>query len=1326
MKNSTSAILEKLCFSFAFILITILGNAQTYSTAFGDWSTEWSSNSGIYQATGGPGLYSFGSTATDGQVNSRNFTSDGTTSGTNKSMMVGQKLTIKVSAPIGGGRSGIQSGGRIGFALKNKTSFYSGADAQARFFDAAMLRFEYEGGQAASQLVDGGGTIRTGMPGFSDFTNGQTYEVEVISDKEFNFQVVSGSRLNIRSFTATGQLQQISIADLGLNRDGVFENLAISDMTTVGLTANSGDNFTVSGVISNKSNNNTVTKYGVGTVVLTGQNTYSGLTTVSAGTLQLNGASANTIKTGNAVSVANGATLRISQDQTFGSVTLPAGANLVVDAGKTLTINGIFISGGNIQNNGTIKLGGSLPQSFPGSGTVSAMNNLIINNTSASLDAASLKVTGTLSFVAKGGSPAILTTGSNVITAASVSGASAANGWVNGNLARSISASGAVGFDIGDASNYLPVGLNIDGSGFTAGDLQVSTSTPLNAVSGYSSLSLGTTNTINRAWSIFKPSGSTFAGSYSGTYNYLAADVVGSPNYADLRQGVYNGATWVYPGVVSNSGLQITQSALVSPASTGNVVFGSSQPVTISGISATAKVYDAGTSANLDFSTAVANGLLNGDVVTVGAGSVTGVYDDKNVGTGKNVTLSGTATLNGTQAGAYSISSMQASTSGDITPMAIEVTATANTKPYDGNVSATAVPTISNGSLQGSDVANFSETYTSPNAGTGKTLVPAGTVTDGNSGNNYSYSFVSSSNGVITNIPIANLTATPGSIPCSGGTTTMVVSATGGDGQLMYSLTGPTNFPPQASTSFTGVGAGTYTLTVTDEDGFSAQLSGITVSEPQTMSASFVTKAQSVCAVTPDGSVTVTPNGGTAPFTYTWTGVIGSGNPATTPYANGTNNATQSNLMYGFYNVHIADANGCNIDVNNIHVGKAFAATITHNGSISSACGATGSLIIYAAGGVAPYTYSLDGSNFQVSNSFTALAAGPYTIYVKDDGGCVTTKAITLGQAAPIVITNYVGAASSCSNDGSIMVYRSGGIPPYTYSLDGVNYQGSNSFLNLAAGSYTVHVKDSKNCDYSQAAVVPQGAGLSLTIRKSDASACINDGSIQVVVSGGAPGFSYSLNGGPAQQSNSFSGLAAGNYVVSVTDSRGCTGTTNVSININTISVTFYKVDAPSCAGTGSITLYRTGGIGPYTYSLDGNNYQASSVFTGLTPGTYTGYVKDSKTCVGSTAENAIVVGPENCNNNARGSKPVMGDVTSLSVSAFPNPTANEFMLNLKGFQMNERVSITVTDLLGRIVLQEEGAGKMQYQIGKKLLSGVYNVSVAQGEKRVSVKLVKE
>lgn len=70
MKNSTSAILEKLCFSFAFILITILGNAQTYSTAFGDWSTEWTSNSGIYQATGGPGLYSFGSTATDGQVNS--------------------------------------------------------------------------------------------------------------------------------------------------------------------------------------------------------------------------------------------------------------------------------------------------------------------------------------------------------------------------------------------------------------------------------------------------------------------------------------------------------------------------------------------------------------------------------------------------------------------------------------------------------------------------------------------------------------------------------------------------------------------------------------------------------------------------------------------------------------------------------------------------------------------------------------------------------------------------------------------------------------------------------------------------------------------------------------------------------------------------------------------------------------------------------------------------------------------------------------------------------------------------------------------------------
>ena len=73
-----------------------------------------------------------------------------------------------------------------------------------------------------------------------------------------------------------------------------------------------------------------------------------------------------------------------------------------------------------------------------------------------------------------------------------------------------------------------------------------------------------------------------------------------------------------------------------------------------------------------------------------------------------------------------------------------------NTKVYDGTTSAAGVPTITSGTLQGSDTANFTETYDSQNVGTGMTLTPSGTVNDGNGGNNYTYTFVPVTTGVIT------------------------------------------------------------------------------------------------------------------------------------------------------------------------------------------------------------------------------------------------------------------------------------------------------------------------------------------------------------------------------------------------------------------------------------------------------------------------------------------------------------------------------------------------------------------------------------------------
>ena len=547
-----------------------------------------------------------------------------------------------------------------------------------------------------------------------------------------------------------------------------------------------------------------------------------------------------------------------------------------------------------------------------------------------------------------------------------------------------------------------------------------------------------------------------------------------------------------------------------------------------------------------------------------------------------------------------------------------------------------------------------------------------------------------------------------GSTPTTAGTVTLPLALTNISANIKFRL---------YAYSATGTG-GTYSVNDFIFNG------NVSYAPP---TGTYVVTNVSACGGTNDGTITVTPSG-VGPFTYSWTGVTGSGNPASTPFSAG-NVSSLTGLPIGYYNVTITDANLNSSTISGIHVQYAFSAYITNSGSVSSACGNTGSIILYANAGVQPYTYSLDGITYQTSNTFLNLAAGTYTAYLKDGAGCVSTKSITVAAAAPIVVSPFVRNASSCSNDGSIEVYRTGGISPYSYSMDGTNYQTSNKFLNLAAGTYTVYVKDSKGCVASQTATVTQGAALGLVANKSNTSTCVNDGSIQLIASGGTPPYTYSIDGVNYQSSNTFTGLGANTYVASVKDFKNCAGSVNVTINLNPINVTAFATPASSCEGTnGTIQLFRTGGVGPYTYSLDGNTYQSSNLFTGLIPGYYEGYVKDSKTCVNQLID--IYVGPE-CGQRAPvATKGNVGTATTrtpaisrVKVTAYPNPSASDFLLSLEGY--NGKVSIVVTDMMGRQVYQTETSVK-QFRLGNNFKPGLYNVQVIQGTEKKSIKIVKE
>jgi hypothetical protein len=170
--------------------------------------------------------------------------------------------------------------------------------------------------------------------------------------------------------------------------------------------------------------------------------------------------------------------------------------------------------------------------------------------------------------------------------------------------------------------------------------------------------------------------------------------------------------------------------------------------LTVTGVTANDKVYDATKTAVLNTTGAALSGVLTGDTVTLGAASATGTLATQNVGSNIAVTVSG-LTIGGAQAGNYTLT--QPTTTANITAAPLTITAVTNTKVFDGTTSAAAIPTVAG--LKGSDtVTGLAEAYADASVGTGKTLnvVPGFTVNDGNNGNNYTVTTVPNTTGVIT------------------------------------------------------------------------------------------------------------------------------------------------------------------------------------------------------------------------------------------------------------------------------------------------------------------------------------------------------------------------------------------------------------------------------------------------------------------------------------------------------------------------------------------------------------------------------------------------
>lgn len=323
---------------------------------------------------------------------------------------------------------------------------------------------------------------------------------------------------------------------------------------------------------------------------------------------------------------------------------------------------------------------------------------------------------------------------------------------------------------------------------------------------------------------------------------------------------------------------------------------------------------------------------------------------------------------------------------------------------------------------------------------------------------------------------------------------------------------------------------------------------------------------------------------------------------------------------------------------------------ISYKKVFASSCGGgtDGSISVTASGGQAPYTYTWTG--YPIPNSYSAntpdidnLALGDYTIVVKDANQCsAKVPGITIKQA-PDVKVGYSRTTPTCAgNDGALNVYRVGGvydgITAIQYKIDGpvsFPYQNSGSFTGLVPGDYTVTAKDSKGCTGTALVNLPVNTTPAPSVgiaKKTNPGCSFNDGTISSFRIGGTGDATspilFKLDGPtsiPYQSGGEFAGLTAGNYTVTVKDSRGCTGSLPVVLTPSeplSFTPNGYNTNVSACGGgsDGSTTVTVTGGVEPYHFILDGVEKEVRSygtyTITGLQPNvSYSVSVMDSKGC---------------------------------------------------------------------------------------------------------------
>lgn len=447
---------------------------------------------------------------------------------------------------------------------------------------------------------------------------------------------------------------------------------------------------------------------------------------------------------------------------------------------------------------------------------------------------------------------------------------------------------------------------------------------------------------------------------------------------------------------------------------------------------------------------------------------------------------------------------------------------------------------------------------------------------------------------------------------CFGGTNASInITPTGGTTPYTYdwSNDGPED-PDNDPQNIVGLGAGIFTVTITDAKGCTFAPS-YTITSPAALATTFIKKENAKCFGTSTGKIEITAaSGGSGNKTYVWKTVPGGQQVSVLQ--------NPIDLAPGTYNVTVTDGNGCTTTLPNpVTIDNPPSALTLSNTTTPGLCfgQATGSINLTVAGGWAGVpTFQWTGGLDPVEDP-GAVSSGPYTVTVTDAGGCTATQAVTVGGAqSAISIGTPVISNVSCfgSGNGGICITPVGGNGgPYAVSWSSGTLAGA-CIGTLPPGTYAPIVTDAQMCTEVFPGIVVAGPSSPVTL-DTNITVANPMGSIELIVTGGTPNYTFLWTGGITTQN--LQGVPADTYTVTVTDANNCTTTGVYTIptgNILLGNVTVSSIQH-SCGDNGCINLSiapaATSG-GPFTVTWNGGSLPASGLLTpsvcGLPVGFYT------------------------------------------------------------------------------------------------------------------------